>query len=291
LNSYGYEVCDIEADKEGKTLFRLDVTEPVPEFNGAATLSVRGGYNDVYVNTTSLGRTRFFETTDYYTEAVYNPEAFFVYSSQYCDVFCEREYWQNGIDNTHVAMIAGEFDEKIRPLMLENYGDYIGYEKNGKIAILLQNIRDPYYHNKGNSYVGGYFSTNYLYTEVGDPLPLIVIDIDPLMTIYEQVTENGVSIKKPVGYDVTKGFSTLVHEFQHLVNFSDYVFGYYNATQRSPNELWLNEMRSMCAEHMLYGCLANRVQYFNGKTLSGKPITYSDGTLINEYIKTGSVLN
>jgi hypothetical protein len=112
--------------------------------------------------------------------------------------------------------------------------------------------------------VAGYFTSADLVSldsgGTGNGLMMIHLDIPMLMNTGS-------------GYDVEEGYSTTVHEFQHLINFSDSVM----SGASKLNDKWWNEMMSMAAEHMFYGSLPSRISSYNDSDVvqNGGVLTYT----------------
>jgi len=92
--------------------------------------------------------------------------------------------------------------------------------------------------------------------------------------------------------DVTRSYSTIVHEFQHMVNHNRNVF----VESGSSMKVWLNEGLSMAAEHIYEGVQTGRISFFNNSTAirDGKSLIrweqtladYSLNYLFLQYIRT-----
>jgi hypothetical protein len=206
-------------------------------------------------------------------------QARLLYSGKYCDVWVELAEVNNGYITTQRAALMGqEFDNKIRTFMLDNFGEYVsndgeiftgGRRKNGKIIIFLQDIRDGFTraHTSGG-YIGGYFFSGD-YNISG--LSMVHVDIFPLMWASGSTTN-------PDNYEITLGYSTLVHEFQHLINFSvPRIYG------RSYSELWWNEAFSMAAEHMM--------GYTRGTTTVAQSRIADFNNVTDNRVRNGAILN
>lgn len=166
--------------------------------------------------------------------------------------------------------LAAEFDNKIWSSVTTNF--YTPSDKNGdqKIAILCFDIKDDF--DSTGSYTGGYFNSTDLYNQASSNLmELFYIDTYPSMHYPSS---------NPV--DVTKAYSTLAHEFQHMVNYNRNVF------VENGFEMvgWLDEGLSMAAEHILYGALTSRINYYNTNSSikNGHSVLYWDeGNVLPNY--------
>jgi hypothetical protein len=83
--------------------------------------------------------------------------------------------------------------------------------------------------------------------------------------------------------DVSRAYSTLVHEFQHMVNFNRNYF----VENSSSMPTWLNEGLSMAAEHIYKGTLTSRISYYNYATSikNGQSLLYwnDNGDVLANY--------
>jgi len=139
--------------------------------------------------------------------------------------------------------IATEFDENIYGKITENFGSPLDVNEDGKVTLLLLDIRDGYV--SGGSYIGGFFQNAHMYS-VADQAHSNESDMLFLDT-YPQVA----------GSD--DFYDTVAHEFQHLVNFSNTV-----AETGTAQDLWINEGLSAGAEYVYTGSLSDsRINYYN----------------------------
>lgn len=132
----------------------------------------------------------------------------------------ENYYPLDMIDESYAALAAESFDSKY-DFMLENYGDYIDLAGDGRVNILYYNIKNQQY--------GGLFVASDLTGE--NHLTTIHIDTYPSV-----LSTNGSS-------NISRTFSTLEHEFQHLIFYSHV----------GSNLSWLTEAFSTSAEELCFG--------------------------------------
>lgn len=133
------------------------------------------------------------------------------------------------IDPSFAQMAADTFDSKF-DLMQSSFGDHDnGSDGDGRLNILYYNIDDGW--QPGQGYVGGYFSAYDLYI---NGMPILNIDTYP-----------GVHYVSPEGEvtnDISRTYNTMVHEYQHLINYSE--CGY--------TDTWINECMSAAAEEICF---------------------------------------
>jgi len=166
----------------------------------------------------------------------------------------------SGITENKAQEIADEYDNKIRPTVVntfsekdfifrsKTYNDMLDFanwivgKNNKKLTVLLLDIKDDYNPPKINSYVAGYFfSGNFLQAGkqnggqyYSNGLDMIYIDTKPGLE-----TET----------NEKQTYMTFAHELQHLVNFVTTV-----QTQRKDiMDTWIDEGLSSQAEYLYLG--------------------------------------
>lgn len=177
---------------------------------------------------------------------------------------------------------------------------------DGKVAIMCYDL-DASYGTTYNSYTAGYFyagdlaqrgSNGSVIEDVGyggeviNGIDCLHLDTFPLMGNSTQGLYS----------DVATSYSTLTHEFQHMLNCSAGLWDYYKDRVSNPYiPAYLNEAFSMAAEHLIWGAesTAARVTYMtNGSYEDGTSLTYwggrhedglsqySLGYLLGQYLRT-----
>ncbi|SHP74721.1 Neutral metalloprotease precursor [Mycobacteroides abscessus subsp. abscessus] len=189
------------------------------------------------------GDSKSFWVTDFSTYKDYQINATLKYSGNKVNVWVH----DNQISSQNAVKLGSEFDTDIRPLIEQYFGKESDVNSDGKINILCYDIQDGFSGYGG--YIGGYFYGGDLFNELhSNQSEIFYIDTYPLM---------GVSSTK----DVTASYDTLVHEFQHMVNFNQNVFVEGSYTQM---DVWLDEALSMAAEQIYTGdVLSDRIEYYN----------------------------
>jgi len=172
-----------------------------------------------------------------------------------------------------------EFDSLADKLSL--FGTIYDGDKDGRATILLYDIQDGFGVGGNLGYIGGFFWGGDLYDDsyeddyfLGDAyvdetsyqkgMDIIHVDTYPSM---------GINFSTP---DIGNAKSTVIHEYQHLLNYSIGAFRldddwdrYENGEVPMPDfnnyfmPIWLNEGLSMAAEHYAYGTLFDRTEYYN----------------------------
>ncbi len=192
---------------------------------------------------------------------------------------------ENAITQQQAQSIADEYDNKIKPIMLENFGDFYDPTGMGRLNVLVYDIQDGF-GSTTNSYHTGFFWSGDLVNTYGNMAAMIHLDT------YPTITYNGTS-------SLDSAFNTIAHEMQHLISFSKY----WTNTQSGSSawaSTWLDEACSMAAQEAVYpdSVLQNRIEQLNnyGTSYAGGYSAYgwneSDiacygmNCLFGQYIKT-----
>ncbi|MBQ1411344.1 MAG: InlB B-repeat-containing protein, partial [Oscillospiraceae bacterium] len=153
-----------------------------------------------------------------------------LYVGEHCYIWtptssANNTYPLDTIDQSFAKLAADEFDGKFN-LMQYSFGNHTnGSNGDGKLHILYYNIEDGW--QPGQGYVAGFFWGSDL-THNG--LPMLNIDTYPGVYYPDY------------GAHIEDTYSTMVHEYQHLINYSN---THYMST-------WLNECFSAAAEEICY---------------------------------------
>ncbi|WJP98078.1 M30 family zinc metallopeptidase [Macrococcus bovicus] len=194
----------------------------------------------------------------------------------------------SNVTQADAEKLGKEFDANIAPLIHNNFGTESDVDGNGKVNILLYDIKDGF-GEQSRSYVGGYFSGRDLLNVAGSNKgEIFYMDTYPSMGYVDKTKK-----------DVTQIYSTVAHEFQHMVNFNKKYL-----EQGQPMDTYLNEAFSMAAEHIYSGPISDRIDYYNnsksiqnghsltiwsnaGDTLSNYSLSYLFGQYLNEQAGIG----
>jgi Peptidase M30. len=129
--------------------------------------------------------------------------------------------------------IGIEFEKNIYPLDTEYFGN--PPDVSGKINILCFNILDGA-TTAGDAFEAGYFDPQDLFdVPYSNRTDIFYIDTNPLMG-------TGATL------DVSQAYTTLAHEFQHMINFNQKVF----AQGNYPMDTWMDEGLAVSAEHLYH---------------------------------------
>ena len=149
-------------------------------------------------------------------------------------IYAESGY---SINYNYVIYVAKKFEDNYSK-MINIYGNHTDVDKNGKIIILFQKINA---NINGNSIVMGYFLPNDLIYGDFNNAEILYMDINLL-------NKNPLLIA-----------GTVLHEFQHLINFN------VNYIQKGKDmSLWLNESLSESTSILFDSYMTrNRIEEFN----------------------------
>lgn len=202
------------------------------------------------------------------------------------------------VPDASLELYMTEF-EIMYSVLADATGVFSDRDGNGKVAVLLYDMND---HGTINGYYGGYFwDKDYFDDSVTQPQGIRSNEMD---IIYIRGQEP--SGWEEVGDDFFQyNLTTLIHEYQHLVNFSTIVWdtgNYYTGL-----DCWIDEMIAMAAETMYFkeklsadagythpdltgdGYLYSRIEYYNEDTYNsirnGSGLTYwdSNGDVLANY--------
>jgi hypothetical protein len=194
----------------------------------------------------AVGDTKQFTVYNFKTDADEVITATLQAVGTYCEVWAQNTA---DITTAKAQQAASEFDSTIYSAVTQNFYTPSDVNSDGKVAILMFDIQDNF--DSTGSYIGGYFWARDLFNMSGSNLmEIFYIDTYPTMH-YPQ--------SNPI--DVSQSFSTLAHEFQHMVNFNR------NYLVEGGDDMpsWIDEGLSMAAERLVYGPseLTGRINYYN----------------------------
>jgi hypothetical protein len=210
-----------------------------------------------------------FWANDFKTNRNYRVDAELLVQGTYCTVWAEKG---SGVDQASAKQLADVYDKKIYNDMIDafnvnksfpfnggtysnvmTFADAVG-DGNGKLCILMLDIRDSYNGTTNKSYVAGYFTPWDLFNETGsNRRDMIYIDTNPGF----------------IGDNREKAYKTLAHEMQHLMNFVASIAVRSTSsgntiTSLSMMDLWIDEGLSSAAEWLYMGeHTEDRYKYVN----------------------------
>ncbi|MGL6104921.1 immunoglobulin-like domain-containing protein [Romboutsia sp.] len=179
----------------------------------------------------------------------------------------------NQISSSGAIKLGQEFDNNLYNKVANNFGKESDVDGDGKVNILCYDIQDGF--NGSGGYIAGYFYGGDLYNiQYSNKSEIFYIDTYPAM-----------SSNNTYDVDVTQCYSTLAHEFQHMINFNQTIF---LENTVSDMDVWLNEGMSMAAEQIYtQNSLTERIDYYNyAKSIkNGHSVLYWDyyGDTLSNY--------
>ena len=240
-DSIGYEPDRAAMDRP----YKLDVDPVIAEQNEAAGIPAKPVTDGAGIATSfNVGDTHTFQINSTYCPLPSTSVQFKVLAKgDHCYIWtptstADNVYPLDQIDESFGDLAAAEFDSKF-DLMQSSFGDHSnGTNGDGRLNILYYNIDDGW--QLGQGYVAGFFSSSDLYY---NGMPLLNIDTYPGV-YYERA--NG-----EVVIDLESTYGTMVHEYQHLINYS-----------AGGSDTWINECMSAAAEEICYpgSSVVSRIQ-------------------------------
>ncbi len=159
----------------------------------------------------------------------------------------------NGYTTADYQNFAATFDTLIYPLDTLNYGAPTDIDGNGRVLLFFSPLVNALSLRGSSSYVGGFFFSRDLFplantptlaacagSNVGEMFYLPIVDV-------AQVYNGFFKSKDTVTSQI---YTTIVHEFQHLINAGRHL--YVNTTAARLEESWLDESQAMLAQELLY---------------------------------------
>jgi len=209
-------------------------------------IEIGGGDSGGVSNPTNVPPRKFW-AQNVETNGFYQLDAELLAQSKNCSVWVEKG---SGVTVAMATSMAKAYEDTILPKMLDTYGivydfiyggkvvahnimelaDWYG-DRDGKLCILLLDIKDGYNGNTNMSYVGGYFwGGNFLNDQYSNLCDMIYIDTYP---------------GKPGTVDSN---ATFAHEMQHMMNLITT-----QITRSNLMDLWIDEGLATTAEWLISG--------------------------------------
>jgi hypothetical protein len=189
---------------------------------------------------TDVGTIKTFYAFNLESEFYYSVEAALMAENGQCLVYAENDKGNPSITQGQAERIAREYSRNIEPKITGAFGEILHITDKNKVTFLLLDIKDGYDPKEGG-YVAGYFDP----LDMEDQLPsnkrdMLYIDTSPGLTAMKGL------------------YSTIAHELQHLINYSNTIL-----KNRNEQDLWINEGLSTAAEYIYGGDPSNRVALYN----------------------------
>ncbi len=235
-----------------RELYRLDADAEVEASVAGQPVLPREDLREEF----TVGMTRNFYIANYNPAGTGYLQFKLLYQGAHCNIWTVTEAAYKPldlIDESFASAAAEEFDAKFA-LMISSYGSFNDMNGDGRVNLMYYNIDDGW--TWGQGYVAGYFSKGDF--ESYNYLPMIHIDTYPGIQYV-----NGEGVTKTHFEDT---FGTVVHEFQHCINYS--VTG--------GMATWLNEAFSGSAEELCYpgSGLFTRIQDWHDHRFTREELSY-----------------
>ena len=187
-----------------------------------------------------------FNAIDCVTNTYYRAQSVLLAEGEHCFVYGEKG---SGLSAVKAQEIADEFDTGIYGPIVTNFGSFEDVDSNGKIILLLMDIRDGYVPGENSFVVGGYFDPTHMFDSgtmnFSNEADMLFIDIDPFIP------------------GTAFFYGIIAHEFQHMISYSNTAL-----VDGKEQELWINEGLSSGAEYVYSGSInQGRVDDFNNDRL------------------------
>lgn len=238
-----------------------------------------GDYKDINFNLQvtdpiiyNVGDAKEFHVVDARTNVFSKITANLLYSGTSCDI------WVNDSKITpEIAKSIGEeYDNKITPIITNNFSNPSDIDQNGKVNILCYDIQDGFSGTGG--YVAGYFYSVDLIPQSQLPQGYYsneseMLYIDTYPTMYRSQTST---------VDTKAALGTMAHESQHLVNYSRNVI----IENGSKMPLWMDEGLAESANHIYSNsALTSRISYYNSS------VDITNGHSLTQWNRANSLPN
>ena len=183
----------------------------------------------------------------------------------HCKIWAQKE---SGVTINTARMIADEYDSKIYSDVVSVFSkanlEYNGYtgtameysdvffgDHDGKLCILLLDIKDNYSPGLVDSYIAGYFSPYDLLANyrISNKCDMIYIDTYPGLNM-----------------DINNIYRTIAHELQHMLNFTTSIIKRWDGKSYIDEFLmdtWIDEGLSESAEWIYAGHSYGRIKWFD----------------------------
>ena len=222
------------------------VTRLAPGTVTITATTADGGKTD-FCSVTESGRT--FNSYDMENSETYQVSAAKRAEGTYSIVYVDSAVFDS-VSAAAASQICSQFDTTIHGLINTNFASERDVDHNGKIILLLLNIRDGFDPATNPGYVAGYFDPTDLFNTgtfpVSNEADMLYLDVDP-------------SVVGSVDF-----YNTIAHEFQHLVNFNRTYL-----TRGFQQDVWINEGLSSAAEYLYQGSqVQSRIDYYNADPMN-----------------------
>ncbi|MDR2104084.1 MAG: hypothetical protein LBP42_08295, partial [Treponema sp.] len=206
---------------------------------------------DVAFIDTDVGTTQQFWAFNMSKRSSYSIQSVLLAETESCLVYAECDAAgrpKNNLTQDTAKNIARKYEVTIYPQIRGAFGEIVHITGKEKITLLLLDIQDGL-DPETEGYVAGYFNSDDMEAKISDSnkRDMLYIDTNPGLREMEGL------------------YSTMAHELQHLINYSNRVL-----QGKGALDLWINEGLSTAAEYIYGGDPSYRVASYNadfGKTI------------------------
>ena len=209
-----------------------------------------------------------FTYDDYTTNssAWYQVDAELLATSNHAAVYAAKN---ENLSVSAAKALASQFDSNIYPKVTTYFASHYDVDGNGKVILLVHDIKYDYNGITDKSYLGGYFFSADYYSQ------------KTVSAQYPAVKSNEGDILyidcNPQVFTTEDAWRTVAHEFQHMVNFS------YNVSREEDTlDTWIDEGFAEAANHLCYGEVTSRITIYNDDSnndfKNGHPLFYWDNS-------------
>ena len=193
-------------------------------------------------NYTGTEEARSFYAVNILTNEFYLINAVKLAESEHCIVYADEKA---NVSYEAAEAIVEEYEANIYIQITDGFGMFEDVDGNGKLMLLLLDIIDGYDSSSQSSYVAGFFQSYHLFKKsngyrYSNEADMLFLDTNPLV----------------IGSETF--YSTIAHEFQHLINFSNTALN-----GGTVEDTWIDEGLATAAEYMYNGRQQTRIDFFN----------------------------
>ena len=203
------------------------------------------------------------------TGKFYRVDAELLAEGTHCNVWAEKG---SGVNSDTAEKVAKKYDDNIYSKMLNAFSfenvpyegktfadvmEFAGWLLNGdgKLNILLLDIKDDYKKNGNDSYVSGYFwAGNFLDIRYSNKKSMLYVDTYPGLS--------GEPGQMPAQIP-ERMYVTIAHEMQHLMNFMSSILYRTPGKTIYTMDTWIDEGLSSAAEWLYGGHNDERIKWYN----------------------------
>lgn len=233
------------------------------------------GYDRTLFDNSYISEKTKIDVKEFFVLEESNPKMFRkLYSGMYCDVY--GRYREDFFSVSHASQIGLEFDNFVYPKLTQNFGNIYMPKSDEKIILLCYDIdgdldrTSPIISYRAGAFFAGDVSYGYANSS-GNNAYILHLDTYPAMGF----DKNNLCSNIPGIY------STIAHEFQHMLSFS---YSYKNTYPGVPFsadllDTWISEVLSESAVAVYDGPQEYRIDDYNSSSVNGSSLIDFSGTV------------